>query len=388
MNTQQNRIFYTLFFSVFCAVLGVGIVIPLLPVYAKQIGSSGLQIGLIFGAFSISRTLMLPFFGRRSDATARKPFIVFGLLSYTFVSVAFVYSTGVHTLIAIRFVQGIASAMILPVAQAYLGDLTLAGREGRTMGLFNLSMFAGLSLGPIAGGVISQHFDMDTAYFCMGVLSAAGFLMCLLLLPSSRQERQMNQRKPPAAWALLLADRELNTLMLLRFAHTSCIGMLWGFLPVYAGSVFGLSPMNTGTLVTMSVLVSGLLNWPMGVLSDRMSKKPLGILGGLIVAVSVATMIRAGGFWDLFWASAGFGIGGGMLTPAVMGMAVGCGSRMESMGSVMALMTVGHSTGMMVGSVSAGWIMDRWGITAAFGCMAALMAACTVWFGLNPYRPR
>jgi len=222
----------------------------------------------------------------------------------------------------------------------------------------------------------------------MGVLSAAGFLMCLLLLPSSRQERQMHQRKPPAAWGLLLADRELNTLMLLRFAHTSCIGMLWGFLPVYAGSVFNLSPMATGTLVTMSVLVSGLLNWPMGVLSDRMSKKPLGILGGLIVAVSVASMIRAGGFWDLFWASAGFGIGGGMMTPAVMGMAVGCGSRMESMGSVMALMTVGHSTGMMVGSVSAGWIMDRWGITAAFGVMAALMAACTVWFALNPYRPR
>ena len=388
MNAQQNRIFYTLFFSVFCAVLGVGIVIPLLPVYAKQIGSSGLQIGLIFGAFSISRTLMLPFFGRRSDATARKPFIVFGLLCYAFVSVAFVYSTGVHTLIVIRFVQGIASAMILPVAQAYLGDITLAGSEGRMMGLFNLSMFSGLSLGPLAGGMISQHFDMDTAYFCMGVLSAAGFLMCLLLLPSSRQERQMHQRKPPAAWGLLLADRELNTLMLLRFAHTSCIGMLWGFLPVYAGSVFNLSPMATGTLVTMSVLVSGLLNWPMGVLSDRMSKKPLGILGGLIVAVSVASMIRAGGFWDLFWASAGFGIGGGMMTPAVMGMAVGCGSRMESMGSVMALMTVGHSTGMMVGSVSAGWIMDRWGITAAFGVMAALMAACTVWFALNPYRPR
>ncbi len=388
MTSEQNRIFYTLFFSVFCAVLGVGIVIPLLPVYAKQIGSSGLEIGLIFGAFSISRTLMLPFFGRRSDATARKPFIVFGLLCYAFVSVAFVYSTDVHTLIAIRFLQGIASAMILPVAQAYLGDITLSGSEGRTMGLFNLSMFSGLSLGPLAGGMISQHFDMNAAYFCMGILSAAGFLMCLLLLPSSRQERQMHQRKPPAAWGLLLSDRELPTLMLLRFAHTSCIGMLWGFLPVYAGSGFGLSPMATGTLVTMSVLISGMLNWPMGVLSDRMSKKALGILGGMIVAISVVSMIGAGGFWGLFWASVGFGIGGGMLTPAVMGMAVGCGSRLESMGSVMALMTVGHSTGMMVGSVSAGWIFDRWGITHAFGAMAALMMVCTLWFGLNPYRPR
>ena len=95
MNTTDRKIFGTLFFSIFAAVTGVGIVVPLLPVYANSLGASGLYIGLIFGAFSLSRTFFLPFFGRKSDQKGRKPFIVTGLLSYAVISVAFILSTGV-----------------------------------------------------------------------------------------------------------------------------------------------------------------------------------------------------------------------------------------------------------------------------------------------------
>ena len=118
MNAIDRKIFGTLFFSIFAAVTGVGIVVPLLPVYAHDLGASGLYIGLIFGAFSLSRTFFLPYFGRRSDKKGRKPFIVAGLFSYAVISVAFILSTGVESLIVIRFVQGITSAMIMPVVQA------------------------------------------------------------------------------------------------------------------------------------------------------------------------------------------------------------------------------------------------------------------------------
>jgi len=56
MNGSEKRIFITLFFAIFNAILGVGIVIPLLPVYAKNLGASGLYISMIFGSFSLSRT--------------------------------------------------------------------------------------------------------------------------------------------------------------------------------------------------------------------------------------------------------------------------------------------------------------------------------------------
>ena len=109
---MNKPIFATLFFALFSTITGVGIVVPLLPVYAHDMGAAGIYIGLIFGAFSISRTFFLPYFGRLSDRKGRKPFIVVGLMAYTLVSAAFVLTTSVLQLVIIRFLQGIASAMI------------------------------------------------------------------------------------------------------------------------------------------------------------------------------------------------------------------------------------------------------------------------------------
>ena len=77
---MEKKIFTTLFLAVFANITGVGIVVPLLPVYAKNLGASGFYIGLIFGAFSLSRTFLLPVFGKLSDKHGRKPFITTGLL--------------------------------------------------------------------------------------------------------------------------------------------------------------------------------------------------------------------------------------------------------------------------------------------------------------------
>jgi len=160
MIQSNKKIFGTLFFSIFAVVTGVGIVVPLLPVYAHELGASGLKIGLIFGAFALSRTAFMPYFGRISDKKGRKPFIVVGLFAYAIISIAFIASTDVETLILIRFLHGIASAMIMPTAQAYIGDITPSGREGFTMGVFNTSIFCGLSIGPVLGGVINNHFGL------------------------------------------------------------------------------------------------------------------------------------------------------------------------------------------------------------------------------------
>ncbi len=120
MATSDRKIFGTLFFSLFTAVTGVGIVVPLLPVYAHELGAGGFAIGLIFGSFSLSRTFSLSYFGKKSDQNGRRPYIVTGLLAYTLISLAFMFSDSVETLIGIRFFQGIASAMMMPVIQAYV----------------------------------------------------------------------------------------------------------------------------------------------------------------------------------------------------------------------------------------------------------------------------
>jgi DHA1 family multidrug resistance protein-like MFS transporter len=82
----------------------------------------------------------------------------------------------------------------------------------------------------------------------------------------------------------------------------------------------------------------------------------------------------------MFWASVVFGVGGGIAMPALMAAAVLRGSRIDAMGSVMALLTVGHSLGMLLGSVLAGIMMDWFQLRQAFVLGALVMAAGTLLF--------
>ncbi len=386
MDAVNRRIFGTLFFSIFAAVTGVGIVVPLLPVYARDLGASGTYIGLIFGAFSLSRTLFLPYFGRRSDRRGRKPFIVCGLFSYAVISVAFILSSGVESLIAIRFVQGITSAMIMPVVQAYVGDITPEGREGWVMGLFNMSLFIGLSAGPLIGGVVKDRYSLEGAFACMGVLSIVGFGLCLAFLPPTAEEHVVKKGLPPTRWSTILGDRTIIGLFFFRMAYTACIGIIWGFLPVFADAEFSVSASAIGILVMLGVFVSGLVQIPMGWLADRINRKAMVLAGGLVVTGAVYGFSHAAGYRDLFWASVIFGLGGGIGMPALMAAAVLRGSRIDAMGSVMALLTVAHSLGMLIGSVTAGVMMDLFALRPAFVLGAVIMAVGTLLFVVCTWR--
>ncbi len=384
----NRKIFTTLFFSIFATVTGVGIVVPLLPVYAHNMGAGGLYIGLIFGAFSLSRTCFLPFFGRFSDRNGRKPYIVAGLLAYALLSAAFIIWKDVPAFIVIRFLQGIASAMIMPVTQAYIGDLTPAGREGFTMGLFNMSIFFGLSIGPLAGGIINRRLGIDPAFACMGLLAFASFLLSLVLLPPVRLETVYNRTLSPPEWKWMATDREILALFVFRLGYTTCIGIIWGFLPVLADTAFSLSSAAIGVLVMLGVFTSGLLHAPMGFLADRANKPAMVLSGGLITSLAIYAFVWARGFGELFAANVLFGIGGGLSMPALMALAVIRGNRTSAMGSIMALLTVAHSAGMILGALLGGLAMDLWHLRRAFSLGAGSMLLASIFFyRLMPRRP-
>ncbi len=376
MNKLNKSIFAILFFSMFGTVTGVGIVVPLLPIYAHDLGASGIYIGLIFGAFSISRTFLLPYFGRQSDKKGRKPFIVAGLFAYTVVSMAFMLSNSVESLIALRFLQGIASAMIMPAVQAYVGDITPSGREGFTMGLFNMSMFMGLSIGPLIGGIIRDRFSLDTSFASMGFLTFIGFMLSFFLLPPTKSERVVSRGIEPLPWRWVLQDKEMAGLFLFRLAYAACIGVIWSFLPVLADLEFSLSSSSIGILVAIGVFSSGLLHVPMGLMADRVNRKMMVVAGGLIITYAIFSFDWADSYGDLLSASIFFGLGGGIAMPALMAIAVLKGSEIDGMGSVMGLLAMAHSLGMLAGSLLAGLMMDVSRLRNAFPAGAVMMMLC------------
>jgi MFS family permease len=148
---------------------------------------------------------------------------------------------------------------------------------------------------------------------------------------------------------------------------------------------FAASSSLIGVLVMLGVFVSGLIHVPMGYLADRVSKKLIVTAGGLMISYAILSFEWAGRIEDLMLASVIFGLGGGISMPALMAMAVLKGSRINAMGSIMALMTVAHSLGMLCGALLGGLMMDFFQLRRAFPLGAVVMMICTGVFLLSTY---
>lgn len=372
------KIFSTLFLSIFLSMLGQGIVVPLLPGYAYSLGASGLAIGFIFGVFSISRTVVLPYFGNLSDRQGRKPFISLGLFIYGLVSIGYILSSGIIALIIIRFLQGIASAMILPVAQAYIGEITPLNREGFMMGLLNISLYAGLSAGPLIGGIVKDLFDIDFSFISMGILCFLGFLISLFFLPPRKNENIRSHGKEGLTNFTLLKDRNIFAFFTFRLTHALCIGAFWTFTPLLAHTEFNLSGLEIGTVITLSVLVSALLMAPMGLLADTMDRRYLIFSGGTAIILSMFFLSQLHDVWQLYTAAILIGVGGGVSMPAILAMTVTLGKNKAAMGYIMSILTMSHSLGMLAGPIISGLLIDIIDYHSAFLGFSITMTIVTI----------
>ncbi|MEE9420476.1 MAG: MFS transporter [Desulfatiglandaceae bacterium] len=376
------KIFVTLFLAVFATTMGAGLVVPLLPVYAHELGAGAFQIGLIFGAFSLTRTIFVPYFGRLADRKGKKPLLTAGLFIYFFLSLLYAASRSVESLILLRLGQGFASAMILPVAQAYVGMITPAQKEGRIMGLFNMSLYGGLSIGPLLGGVLNDLFNIRASFLSMGALTLLAFLLCLLLLPTENRSYKEKSRasKDSFSYMELLRTPSIFSLFAFRACFMTCIGIIWAFLPLLASTKLALSSSAIGVVIMTSVFVSGLFQVPMGYLADRFSKRALTIAGGILAVMSVLYLNRASSFGELVLANGILGLAGGISFPAIMALGVIEGRRTNAMGSLMGLIALGHSLGMLAGPLLAGALIGFTSFGTVFILGAIILGVGTAVF--------
>jgi len=376
------KIFITLFLAMFVTTVGVGLVAPLLPLYAHQLGAGASQIGLIFGAFSLTRTIFVPYFGKLSDKRGKKPLLTIGLFLFFLLSLLYTLSKGVGALILLRLGQGFASAMVLPVAQAYVGTITPPDKEGRVMGLFNISLYGGLSIGPVLGGVVKDWLNIQASFLTMGALSLLGLTLCVLLLPAETpsQATQTADTARAASYMALVRMPLVMSLFAFRACFTTCIGVIWTFLPFLAGTELGLSSTAIGLVVMMNVLVAGLLQAPMGYMADRFNKKLLVTAGGILAIFSFLYLSKAASLGDLLISNGLLGLAGGISFPAIMALGVIEGRKNKAMGSLMGLLAMGHSLGMLIGPLLAGVIIDLFSISVMFILATFILSAGTLIF--------
>src|SRR5215207_9624304 len=174
---------FVLAVAIFCTMLGNGVVMPFVPLYAQQFGAASLGAGILFSAHSAPRTFLLPLIGPASDRMGRRAFLLAGVLFYAFASVAFLLANSLMVLLLVMALQGVATAMVQPVTLAYVGDLTPKGKEGTYSGYINTAFLGGVAGGPILGGVIKDVWNMEASFVALGGLSLLAFVVMFFWLP-------------------------------------------------------------------------------------------------------------------------------------------------------------------------------------------------------------
>ena len=214
--------------------IGLGIIWPLVPVYAVELGAGGFQIGLIIASFNLARTFFNPLAGHLSDRWGRKSFIAMGMLLYAVVSVLYVLAARVETLILVRLLHGLTSVLVAPIAMALVADIAPKNRIGLYLGTQNMAVMLGLGVGPVAGGVIRDYFGMHVAFYAMGGLAMLTFVGVALFLPGDRERERHQKKQVVAPLKILLRNRIILGLFLLRFFLAAGQGTVYAFLPLLA----------------------------------------------------------------------------------------------------------------------------------------------------------
>ena len=379
---MEKRTLVILLLSLFIAVLGVGIIAPIIPIYATDLGATGVTLGLMIAAFSISRAALQPVVGSQSDRHGRKRFLVAGLSLYAVMGLTYTLATSVEHLILIRLFHGVGSAMIMPIAMAYIGDLTPRGQEGRYMGMLNIALFAGISAGPILGGVFLDTIGINPAFYLMSALTAASLGLILTLLPPQRSDREI-QSTPGllTTFRRMLHNNRVVGMLLARIGTMIVMIPTMGFLPILMRDLMGATGIEIGIVISARTIVTAGLQFPFGKLADRYNKVVLILAGCSVISAGVFLMPFAGDFLQLVWLSVLIGIGEALIWPTLGAIAVEEGHQ-YGQGSMMGVFNMAMSLGILIGSLVAGSVMDLIGLEYAFYITSIILAVSAVAGGL------
>ncbi len=375
-----KKVFPILGLSIFSAMLGVGIIAPLLPLYAENMGATGIWLGIIFASFSISRAIFMPIIGKLSDRNGRKLFICTGLIIYSVISMGYIWADTVSQLALIRLIQGAAAGMVIPIAQAYVGDISPEGEEGKWMGYFNAAFFTGFGFGPLMGGALTDYFGMDIAFSAMGGLNLIAFLIAIIFLPEMKQRRIADN--PRSSFKEMSASNVIKGLFSFRLADDLGRGALATFLPTFAALYIGLSPTLIGILLAVNILLMSLLQPYGGKIADRFNRRALVITGSLLRLTFMAMVPLMHNFWQLLALCALQGLSGAISMPAASALAVEEG-RKFGMGSTIAIFTMAMSIGMAIGPLLGGVMNDFINIDSVFysaAIIGLIGTALFAWF--------
>ncbi|MGD0542300.1 MAG: MFS transporter [Tepidisphaeraceae bacterium] len=295
-----------IFLIVFMDLMGFGIIIPLLPLYAAQYHASPLDIGLLFSIYSACQFIAAPILGVISDRFGRRPVLIFSqfgsALGYLLLGLV-MNLHWVHPFYALlviycsRFIDGISGGNI-STAQAYISDVTTPQNRARGMGVIGAAFGVGFATGPALGALLVTFHPALPGYFA-AAMSFGAMLQTFFRLPESRvhQPATSGQWLHPSRFAPIFRHGRLVQLLLIAFISMASFVMLESMVALFLSSnrTFSFRDWQVGLYYAyLGVIIAIVQGGFIGRLTKKFGEWLLAIIGPVLVALGMAMLAIVG----------------------------------------------------------------------------------------------
>jgi multidrug resistance protein len=365
-----------IFFTVMLDLLGFGIVIPLLPLYAEKLHASNAEIGVLMACYSVMQLVFAPIWGRLSDRVGRRPILLISIVGSCGSQIGYALAPTFWWLVVARSFAGVCGANIT-AAQAYVADVTHESHRAAGMGMLGAAMGLGFIFGPAVGGFLSHH-SATLPFYVAAALAGANFVCAALILKEPRDQAHRTRART-LTWGGLVrvaATPRLATLLLLYFIVTFGFANLEATFPIYLERKFGYGPKEVGYFFTyigvLMVLVQGGL---LRRLVPRFGERRLIIAGTLLMAVGFFTQHAAATLTALLVSIAITAVGNQLNTPSLSSL-ISRRASGEQQGGVLGVSQSMGALARVIGPLVGAKALD-FGITVPYLIGgAAMVVAC------------
>ncbi|MBT8479599.1 MAG: MFS transporter [Gemmatimonadetes bacterium] len=381
------------FLTVFLDLVGFGIVLPLLPFYATELGASPFEVGLIIASYSAMQFLFAPVWGSLSDRYGRRPLLLVGLFGSAASYVVFGLAQSLEVLLLSRVIAGIMGANI-PVAQAYIADSTTIERRARGMGLIGAAFGLGFIFGPAIGGGLSP-WGYGVPGFVAAGLSLAGATAAWFWLPESLAVENRARDGIGALSAVtgrarsavqVLSRKRLREPIGVFFLGTMGFAGFTTIFPLFLDNPLGLSALYAGGMFALVGMVSAAVQGALiGPMVERYGEQANAALGGALLSAGVIAMGLAQSIPATIVSLLAVGVGWGLLAPSLQSL-VSRRAMATEQGEVLGVNQSASALARVIGPVAAGWAYGALGPGMGFVAGGMLIAAAAAWVRIMPGR--
>ena len=306
--------------------VGFGIVIPVLPLYAEgsQIGATPTELAWIVGIYSLLQLVCAPLFGKISDRIGRKPVLVVSILGTALGFVILGAANTVWMLLLGRIIDG-ASGGNISTAMACIADVTTKENRSRNMGLVGAAFGLGFMIGPALGGVMSEHISLSAPFYFAAGLALLNAVLVWLLLPETLSAESRERARQRATVGEVFHGGRAGMIVAIlagQLASITGFSIMTALFALYCEKRFHYNAAQVGYLLAYVGLLGVIFQ---GGLLRRLLKRPiekqLAVIGAALLALSMAALPFTSTLGVLLLVCTGISLGNSFVTPTLNGLA-------------------------------------------------------------------